>query len=337
MSEKGPEMLAVMCGGAEPEDVSVSDLALPIPHSGEALVRVDAAGLNPYDLSLTTGLPPRTRLAMPPGRDLAGTVVEGPNALVGKRVWATGGEFGRRRPGFHADYVVLPVEALTCIPAQLTAEQAATVGVAFSTAWWALVEISPLRGVGGAQSARRPLRQQRVIITGAAGSVGGAAVQLARWLGAQQLWALGREGQTPPAGPTDGFFTDPDDLAQAAQEHGGATMCLDVVGGAMFDALLPAMSRGGRLAVIASPGAGRADFDLRRFYRNELALHGVSTGARDVYQNARLLRHLAPGFADGSLQPLPVTATFLLTEAPHAYQQLADHPPGKIVFRPSGQ
>lgn len=328
-------MLAVMYGGQEPQDVMVDESPMPSTNGDEALVRVDAAGLNPYDLSLT-GLPVSTRLAMPPGRDLAGTVIEGPAALLGKRVRATGGEFGKRRPGFHAEFVALPTEALTCIPAQLTAEQAATVGVAFTTAWWALIAISPRPGVGGAPSARRPLRQERVIITGAAGSVGGAAVQLARWLGAAHLWALGREGQDPPAGPTDGFFTDPDQLAQVAQKDGGATMCLDVVGGPMLDALLPAMCRGGRLAVISSPGDGYANFDLRRFYRDELTLHGVSTGARDVYQNARVLRHLAPGFADGSLRPLRITASYPLTEASRAYRELADHPPGKIVFTPKG-
>lgn len=327
-------MLAVVTGGPTAADVRIGELPQPIPNDGEVLVRVEAAGMNPYDLSLTTGFPTVTHLALPPGRDLAGTVVDGPPGLRGTRVWATGGELGRARPGFHAEFAVLPAQSVRPIPEELTMLEAGTIGVAYSTAWWALVDaggIVPLRhGASGASAQDRP----RVIVTGAAGAVGGAAVLLARWLGARRVWGL--DHNTPQlesvAAAADVVTGDIDNLITTAQAEGGATVCLDTIGGSMLDTLLPAMAPAGRITVISTPGDGRAEFDLRRFYRDGLVLYGVNGGHHDVLEGARVLEAMTVGFADGSLVAPFITGTYPLEDATNAYQRLAQRQRGKLVF-----
>ena len=88
----------------------------------QVLVQVEAAGVNPSDVVSVEGRFPHAVLPRILGRDFAGRVVEGPRELLGTPIWGTGGDLGITRDGTHAELLVLPVEAVSRRPSNLTAE-----------------------------------------------------------------------------------------------------------------------------------------------------------------------------------------------------------------------
>ena len=121
------------------DTLQLHDLEKPVPAAGEVLVEVRATGVNPSDIKNVLGLFPYTTTPRIPGRDFAGVIVEGPEELLGQAVWGGSGQgFGFYRDGCHAQYVAVPVNAVTPLPKSLTFAQAATCGVPFITAWDAL-------------------------------------------------------------------------------------------------------------------------------------------------------------------------------------------------------
>src|SRR5579863_6334545 len=126
-------------------DLKVSDVPVPIPKPGEVLVKVEAAGINPSDLLSVQGRFPHAVLPRIVGRDFAGTVVEGPAESKGKKVWGSGGDLGIDRDGTHGEYLVIPHQAAALRPANVSAEQAAAIGVPFVTAYSALITLGGLQ------------------------------------------------------------------------------------------------------------------------------------------------------------------------------------------------
>ena len=150
------------------EQLRVEELPEPHPNMGEVVVRVRAASLNPSDAKNVLGRMEGTTLPRTPGRDFAGVVVHGPAELLGQDVWGTGGDVGFTRDGTHADFIVVPADAVRPKPKNLSFEEAATVGVTFVAAWIGLVETAHVQA------------GEWVLATGAAGSVGSAVTQIAK-------------------------------------------------------------------------------------------------------------------------------------------------------------
>lgn len=89
----------------------VVDVPTPSPGPGEVLIEVHAASINPADVKNVQGSFPQTKPPRIPGRDLAGVVVAGDDAMQGVQVWASGGDIGFTRDGSHAEYIVVPKKA----------------------------------------------------------------------------------------------------------------------------------------------------------------------------------------------------------------------------------
>jgi len=320
-------MRAVTQGGRRPDDVVVGDVRRPVPGDDEVLIRIEAAAINPFDLSLVLGHDAPTRLDHIPGRDLAGIVESGPPEMVGTKVWATGGELGTRRDGFHAEYTVLPVSGIQPRPDRLTTQEAASVGVAFTTAWYALVDIGCLTPT------------DRVLVTGGAGAVGSAAIQIARWRRSERIIALVRNDEEATQATQSGATLAVEDLRELgdADEGERPTLCLDTVGGPVLNAAVGVMERRGRLVNIFTGGDGTVLFDLRRFYFANLTLHGLATSILDVRDGARILATIGDGFATGALQPPRIAAVLPLSDASDAYALAAGRPAGKVVLIASGE
>ena len=121
------------------DDLKVNEVPRPSITPNEVLVKVEAAGINPSDLGSVQGKFLGSVLPRIVGRDFAGTVVEGPDDLIGTEVWGTGGDLGVSRNGTHAEYLAIPRQALAPRPKNLSAEAAAAAGVPFVTAFSALV------------------------------------------------------------------------------------------------------------------------------------------------------------------------------------------------------
>ncbi len=170
------------------------------PHAkpGFAVVRVGAAAVNPSDVKATLGIMPHAVWPRTPGRDFAGVVVDGPGEWIGREVYGSGGDVGITRDGSHARFLVLPVAALRDRPRSISMDEAGAVGVPFVTAY------------EGFRRSGMPQSGEAVLVLGATGKVGQAAVHLATQGGARG----DRRGAAAP-GPYDGFSNSPVDVIDA--------------------------------------------------------------------------------------------------------------------------
>ncbi len=283
----------------------------------EVLVKIHAAAINPSDVKNIAGHMEGTTLPRTPGRDFAGVVVEGAD-LIGTEVWGTGGDIGFTRDGSHAQYIVLPKEALRAKPRTLSMIEAGSVGVTYVTAWLAIVEAALLKA------------GETVLVIGSTGGVGSAGVQIAKWKGARVLGTVRRKSDlelSQQAGVDVAIDLSEQDLREAvlaATDGKGANVILDTVGGQMVETCLEVLSHKGRLLEIsAPPDNSRVSFDLRDFYHREARLLGVDSRVLDVTACAAILEALTPGFESNALGSLTKTVeTYLLEDAVKAYEQI---------------
>src|SRR5476649_1646785 len=202
--------------------LSFVDVPTPVPAAGEVLVQIKAAGLNPSDVKNVLGRFSYTTLPRIPGRDFAGVVIEGPQSLLGQEVWGTGKELGFTGDGSHAQYLTLPASGVAIKPTHLSFAQAASLGVPFTTAWDAL-ERSLVKA------------DTRLLVIGANGAVGSAALALAKIRGTKVLGAVRRPEQLKAlqANGFDAIVLDkPEDLAAQVNAvfKGGADVIFDTTG-----------------------------------------------------------------------------------------------------------
>jgi NADPH:quinone reductase len=273
-----------------PSVLSIQDLPLPVLEEGEVLVQVKASGINPSDVGTVAGHF-HSKLPMTPGRDYAGVVMEG-GSWTGKQVWGIGTGFGVVRPGAHAEFVAVPSSWLSEKPVELSMELAAVVGVPYLAAWLSLVEAGNLQ------------KGERLLITGAGGAVGSAAIQIAHWKAASVIAA----DISQSASDADSFVNlKEEDLVSAvrkATDGKGVDIVLDTVGGDLFRPCLRTLRVGGRQIAIANATGPDAEvhLNLTGFYHNQLHLIGVDTQKLTGPQIAGLMNRLREGFESGFLQ-----------------------------------
>jgi len=273
-----------------PSVLSIQDLPLPAVEEGEVLVQIKASSINPSDVSTVAGRF-HSKLPMTPGRDYAGVVTDG-GAWTGKQVWGTGAGFGIVRSGAHAEFVAIPCSWLSEKPAELSMEQAAMVGVPYLAAWQSLIVAGHLQ------------KEERLLITGAGGAVGSAAIQIARWKGASVVAA-----DIVQAAPEADLFVnlkeaDLESAVRQATGGKGVDLVLDTVGANLFSCCLRSLRVGGRQIAIANHGGPDAEvgLNLTDFYHNQLRLIGVDTQKLTGPEIAGMMNHLREGFQAGVLR-----------------------------------
>lgn len=313
-----------------PDVLRVETVPDPQPDRDHAVVAVRAASINPSDIVNVAGRFPQTTLPRIPGRDYSGVVVAGPAEWIGEDVWGTG-DGGFAVDGSHAELIRVPVGSLRRKPASLNYAQAASIGVTFTAAWLGIVNYAALQP------------GETLVVIGAAGGVGGAAVQIGRRIGAQ---VIGIDRTLPPADSPAARIANrivtppPERAAEMVREltsGRGADVVLNAVGGPTFEPSLNMLTHRGRLAVLASPGQPRQSFNLLDFYHNESQLFGVDTLKRDMTAAALLLQELSPGFEDGSFQPPIIARTVGLEDAADAYRAVAAGLPGRVAILPGSK
>ncbi|MBK5534189.1 zinc-binding alcohol dehydrogenase family protein [Pseudomonas sp. TH08] len=279
------------------------EVPTPVPGANEVLVQIKAAGLNPSDVKNVLGRFPYTTLPRIPGRDFAGVVVDGPQALIGQEVWGTGRELGFFADGSHAEFVKLPANGVAPKPTHLSFAQAASLGVPYTTAWDAL-ERSLVN------------RETRLLVIGG-GAVATAALALAKVRGAQLLAAARRPEQVKDLQAL-GYQTiqldKPEDLgAQVnAVYRGGADVIFDTTG-FWLPASVAASATFGRIAIIAAPVDGHVQLPALALYRKGGSVVGINSLLYGVAACAAMLEQFGK-FFDEDLLPLPQG----LVEAPLA-------------------
>jgi NADPH:quinone reductase len=301
-------------------EIAVQEHPDPEPEAGELLVRVRAAGLNGADISQLKGRYPAPPGAPPdiPGLEFAGEVVATGRGVErfepGDRVMAIVGGGGQAELAVVHERVAMPV------PDELDWTTAGGVPEAFTTAHDALFTQAGL-GVG-----------ERVLVHGAAGGVGMAAVQLATMAGArvtatvrddaarEQVAALGVNALEP-----EGF-----------EEYGPYDVVLELVGAPNLAANLAALADCGRICVIGVGAGAKTELNLLALMGKRARIHGSVLRARSLEDKAdaarRVEKAVLPGFASGDLS-VPVTARFPLEAVADAYERFtAGAKLGKIVL-----
>jgi NADPH:quinone reductase-like Zn-dependent oxidoreductase len=309
----------------DPKQLKVEDVPTPASAAGEVLVEVKAASINASDVKNVKGHMHGTTLPRIPGRDFAGIVVRGPKELIGREVFGTGGDIGFTRDGSHAQFIALPVDGVTLKPEALYMEAAGMAGVTYVTAWSAMVVTANVE------------RGETVLVIGAAGGVGSAAVQIAAWRGASVIGGVRSDADIAAArenGASDVLNTKSADLLERVRAMTGGRGA-DVVfdsSGMMFAEAADAAAMHGRIPVISAPADGHASFNLRSIYRKELRVIGIDTRRLDSVACAKLLAEMLPGFESDALkvkpgEPRPLSA------AAQAYEEAAAGG-RRIVLRP---
>ncbi|MCF5139175.1 quinone oxidoreductase family protein, partial [Pseudomonas lactis] len=248
--------------------LSLVEVPVPVPSAGEVLVQINAAGLNPSDVKNVLGRFPYTTLPRIPGRDFAGVVVEGPQALLGQAVWGTGRDLGFFADGSHAQYLRVSAKGVAHKPAHLSFAQAASLGVPYTTAWDALER----SGVG---------QGTRLLVIGANGAVGSAALALAKIRGAQVLAAVRKADQLEllQAQGLDAIaLGKPEALGAQVQAvfKGGADVIFDTTG-FWLPAAVAGLAPFGRIAIIAAPVDGLVQLPALALYRKGGSVVGVNS------------------------------------------------------------
>ena len=293
-----------------PEQLKLEEKPRPEPSSGEVLLRVHAAGVNPIDWKIRQGLMKDFMpLTFPytPGIEVAGVVEEvGPGVTAFQTGQAV---FGRSARGAYAEYIAVPVEALALKPQTLRFVEAAAVPVGATAAWRALFEY------GGLTSG------QRVLIQGAAGGVGLFAIQLAKWKGAQVIGTASTANldfvHSLGADTVVDYTTTP--VESVIQE---VDLVLDGVGAETLSSSLAAIRPGGTLISLAGPPP-----------QEQAKEHGVHATMIHSQPSSALLQTLTQLIDEGRIK-VPVETTFPLSKVQQAHEHSqSGHGRGRIVLR----
>lgn len=343
-------LAAVTTEHGGPDVIDLRRVPVPRPGAGEVLVKVLAAGCNNTDLwtregAYGSGSGPDAKagwlgpLDFPriQGGDVVGTIVAvghaGAGELVGERVLVDPALYdgagpdarvidvlGSERDGGFAEYAVVPAERAHRVEGSpLSNEQLAALPIAYGTALGMLERGGVTEG-------------HTVVVTGASGGVGLAAVQLASARGARVVGVCsGAKADAVREAGADvvvdrGRGTVVADLAQAAPQ--GYDVVIDVVAGPTLEAGLDLVRPGGRWVVAGALDGWDVRLDVRRLYLTTIALVGSTMHTPDVFD---LLVDLA---RRGAVRPV-VAATFALADVAEAQRELARRAHvGKLVIIP---
>jgi NADPH:quinone reductase len=295
----------------------------PEPSRGELLVRVRGAGLNGADMLQAKGHYPAPPGSPPdiPGLELAGEVVAlGPDSerfAVGDRVMAVVGG------GAQAELPLVHDRAAMPVPDGIDWPQAGGLPEVFTTAHDAIFTQAELRP------------GEHLLVHGAAGGVGTAAVQLGRAAGARVTATVRNEQLRPEVEALGARAIAPEGFA----DQGPYDVVLELVGAGNLAENFRSLATGGRIAVIGVGGTGpKAEINLGWLMGKRARIHGSTLRARPLEEKAiamRLVeREVLPLFEQGRLS-VPVAETFGLDDVEQAYERFrAGGKLGKLVLLP---
>lgn len=301
-------------------EISVEERPDPQPGAGEVLVRVRAAGLNGADMMQRRGLypAPKGSPADIPGLELAGEVAAlGQGAerfAIGDRVMAIVGGGGQ------AELCVVHERQLMPVPERLGWLQAGGAPEVFTTAHDALFS----------QAGLRP--GERLLINGAAGGVGTAAIQLGVTAGASVVGTVRNEALRDGVAALGAEAVAPEE----ALEHGPFDVVLELVGAPNIPGDLASLAERGRIVVIGVSGGAKAELNLLALMGKRASIHASTLRSRsleDKAQAARLVeKEVLPLLASGAIE-VQIAQTFPLASAAEAYDRFAAGGKlGKIVL-----
>ncbi len=308
-----------------PEVLKLAEIPRPKPVHGQVLVRVAAAGVNPVDTYLRTGAYPNAKLPYTPGFDCAGTVEElGSDAMElkhGDRVYTSAAISGT-----YAEFALCDSNSVFPLPPNISLSQGAALGVPYATAYRALFH----------RAKAQP--GEIVLVHGASGGVGTAAVQLARAAGLIVIGTSGTEqgrdlvlknGAHHALDHQAGNF--PEQLMRATQNR-GVDIILEMLANVNLGKDLSLLAKFGRVVVIGSRGS--VEINPRDTMGRDAAILGMTLFNATPPEIKSIHAALYAGLSNGTLRPV-IGKELPLAQAPQAHQEvLAPGAYGKIVLLP---
>lgn len=333
-------MRAARLWGRSLDELVITDVEVPMPSEGQVLIAVETVAVNQLDLNVIAGVGPGAAAALPRtlGLDPAGVITAvGPGvdpARIGERVVVKPNipcgdcapclaareadcprqtVIGVHRDGGAAEYVVVP---------SVSAFERGTLAADVATA---AVHSVPI--VLNAMDAAAVDASDLVLVTGASGTLGRAAVELALGLGARVI-AASRSALEVPEGVHAASYADPSDIPAriAALEVGQPSVVIDASGhGAVTAAAVATLGWKGRAAFCSASVEALIPLDGRDFYLRRKSLVGVASA--DYEQVRRALRLVAEGIVRPVIGP-----HFPLAQIADAYRAFAAGAPGKVII-----
>jgi NADPH2:quinone reductase len=316
----------------DPIDVlRLDEVSAPEPGPGELLVAIEATGLTFPDVLMCQGkYQAPTRLPFTPGGEWAGTV-----SAVGEGVerYAPGDRIVTMAGGGLADAAVVRERAAWPLPAGLDAAKAAALPINYGTTWFALHDRGHLQP------------GETLLVTGASGGTGSAAIQLGLAAGARVI-AVAGGAEKADACRALGAHVVVDhratpqwvDAVREATDGRGVDVAYDPVGGDTFHQVRRCMAWDGRLLVIGFV-AGIADAPTNHILLKNYSVVGVHWGASLARDPGALDRQMQAVFAlaaSGEVDPL--LAGYSFADAPRALQDMQERRvAGKVVVRGAGR
>jgi NADPH:quinone reductase-like Zn-dependent oxidoreductase len=311
---------AALTGYGQPSVLELMDV--PVPRHAihnEVLIDVHAAGVNPFDKKIRSGMFQRIfprDMPLVPGCDFAGVIAEKGFDVsefeVGDRVW---GMIDPARSGTYAEKTASASYAVRRMPTNLSFEEAASVPMAAVTAWFALFNLAGLR------------RGQRVLIHAGAGGVGSVGIQIAKHLGAwvATTTSAGKAEFCRSLGADEVIDYQKTDFREALSD---IDVTLDTIGGETNLRSYEVMRPGGVMLVIL-----RMDPVEMEGAPALAKKHGVTRKEVVFSAQPEILDMLRPLYEDGALRPV-VTEVMPLEEAARAHEMIeTGRTRGKIVLK----
>jgi NADPH:quinone reductase len=310
-----------------PEVLRLEEEGTPEPGPGEVLVRMHAIGVNPVETYIRAGKYARLpALPYTPGNDGAGVVEEIGDSVTefkpGDRVY-TGGTLS----GAYAQFALCKTEQVHRLPENVSFAQGAAVGTPYATAYRGLFQRAD--GKPG----------ETVLVHGASGGVGTAAVQLARARGLRVLGTAGSEEGRKLAreqGAHEVFdHRAPDHFEQIMNTTNGrgVDVIVELLANENLGKDLTILAKGGRVAIVGS--RGRVEIDPRDTMQRDVDLRGMVLPNTPPAKMASIHAALIAGLENGTLRPV-IGKEFPLAEAAQAHRAIMEPgAAGKIVLRTS--
>ena len=311
--------------GRAADVLRVVEVPDPRPGAGEVLVRVQVSGVNPTDWRSRTNADPLFAWQIP-HQDGAGTIEavgDGVAATrIGERVWVYHAANGRQY-GTAADFTCVPSSQAVRLPDQVSMEQGAGLGIPFITAHWCLFGDGPIDGA-------------TVLVTGGAGAVGHAAIELARNAGARVIATVSGEEKAvlARAAGADAVlnYRDPNflaDLKDAAPE--GVDRVVDVALGVNLDANLSVLRPHGTIVTYAVEPSDPV-VPVRRLMGGNATIRFMLVYGLLPEAIAAAVRDVSEALDRGRLTRLP-EHEFTLSDVVAAHEAVENGAVGKVLVR----
>jgi NADPH:quinone reductase-like Zn-dependent oxidoreductase len=338
-------------GHGSREVIEYAERPDPTPDADEVLVDVKAAALNHLDIWTRRGMP-GLDLTMPhvPGSDAAGVAVEVGEEVSrfesGDRVAVSAGvscgrcEFcrdgeesmcvrfqviGEHRPGVHAEYATVPADNLVPVPDGVEWEVAGSASLVFQTAWRMLVTRADLSPTDS------------VLVLGASGGVGHAAVQIADHVGGEVYATASTEeklGYAADLGADHVIdYTQTDYAAEIREKTGkrGVDVVVDHIAGESWSDSLASLAKGGTLVTCGATAGGQPHTDVNRIFWNQLSVLGSTMATPGEADDVLSL------VWDGTFEP-KIREVVSMSETARAHEKLENREGfGKVVLKPDSE